>query len=92
MKKIRKRKSAIQKRTASSKATAVLPHRLQEEFLHFIEYHPARRLSTNLRSLLIEFLTYEGATEAEYLQDLLYDLEGLFELLEKVQDELVAID
>jgi len=33
----------------------------------------------------MEFLTYEGATEAGYLQDLLYDLQGLFEFLEAIQ-------
>jgi len=61
---------------------------LNEQLLNFLEHHPARRLSVNLRTMLMEFLMYEGATEAEYLQDLLYDLEGLFKLLEVAQGEV----
>jgi hypothetical protein len=52
----------------------------------FMEYYPAKRLSNNLRSLLLEFLMYDGSSEAEYLSDLCVDLDGLFELLD-VLDE-----
>ena len=55
---------------------------VQEAVVHFREYHPVDRFSRNLRTLLIEFLMYDGAIEANYLQDLLYDMQGLFELLE----------
>jgi len=60
---------------------------LKEELMHFVEYHQAGRFSRNLRKMLIEFLMYEGATEANYLMDLLYDLEGLFQLLDVIQSE-----
>jgi hypothetical protein len=61
--------------------------RLQEAFVRFLEYHPAKRFSVNLRSWLLEFLMYDGSAEAEYLYHLVVDLDGLFELLEVVQEE-----
>jgi hypothetical protein len=59
---------------------------LIEEFKYFIEYHPTERFIRNLRKMLIEFLLYDGATEAVYLNDLLFDLEGLFHLLDEIQN------
>lgn len=58
--------------------------RLQEAFVRFLEYHPAKRFSVNLRSWLLEFLMYDGSAEAEYLYHLVIDLARLFELLEVV--------
>ena len=70
-----------------SEHTSVLSPRLMEAFERFVEYHPARRLSVNLRSLLLEFLMYDGSPEAEYLQDLVVDLDGLFQLLDVLEEE-----
>ncbi|MEJ0057679.1 MAG: hypothetical protein WDN75_19760 [Bacteroidota bacterium] len=39
---------------------------LREQLLHFLEHHPARRLSVNLRTMLLEFLMFEGAIESPY--------------------------
>jgi hypothetical protein len=80
------------KRKTTSKKTPKEPNftvtpRLQEAFVRFLEYHPAKRLSVNLRSWLLEFLMYDGSVEAEYLRDLVIDLDGLFEMLEVVQEE-----
>lgn len=61
---------------------------LIEEFERFVEYHPAKRLARNLRSLLLEFLMFDGSTEAEYLKDLAVDLDGLYSLLDAVEQEL----
>jgi len=66
----------------------ILTKSLKEEFIRFIEYHPAKRFTKNLRTMLLEFLMYDGAIEATYLDDLLYDLEALFELLDVIQNEL----
>ena len=68
-------------------AAPVLAPSVKAGMLHFIEYHPASRFSRNLRSMLLEFLMFDGAAEASYLNDLLYDLEGLFQLLEVIQSE-----
>jgi hypothetical protein len=61
--------------------------KLQETFVRFLGYHPAKQFSVNLRSWLLEFLMYDGSAEAEYLYHLVIDLDGLFELLEVVQEE-----
>ena len=66
---------------------ALLSEALAEEVVRFREYHPPNRFSRNLRTMLIEFLMFEGAIEENYLQDLLYDLQGLFELLDTIQAE-----
>jgi hypothetical protein len=60
---------------------------LTDKVLRFIEYHPAKRFDKNLRKMLIEFLQFDGAVEAMYLNDLLYDLEGLFTLLDAIQED-----
>src|SRR5277367_6420168 len=92
MKKIKSHKSGQRaKRNGLQKAaknnSPVNGTTLRETFLHFIEYHPAKRFSKNLRSMLLEFLMFEGAIEAIYLNDLLYDLEGLFQLLDVIESE-----
>jgi hypothetical protein len=76
-----KMRTAAQERPAVGRA-------VQEELIRFREYHPVNRFSRNLRTMLIEFLMHEESIEANYLQDLLYDLQGLFELLEAIQLEI----
>lgn len=66
---------------------ATISQDLLEQFERFYEYHPAKRLSRNLRSLLLEFLMYDGSAEAEYLRDLVIDLDGLFALLDAMEEE-----
>ena len=73
--------------TAIDVPRATVSHELLEQFERFYEYHPAKRLSRNLRSLLLEFLMYDGSTEAEYLRDLVIDLDGLFTLLDAMEGE-----
>lgn len=80
-----KKKSSSKKKEKELDFT-VTP-RLQEAFVRFLEYHPAKRLSVNLRTWLLEFLMYDGSAEAEYLYHLVTDLSGLFDLLEVIQEE-----
>lgn len=68
-------------------ATAMVSSALQEELLRFVEYHPPRRLNRNLRTMLLQYLMHEGSIEAFYLQDLLYDLQALFELMDALEAE-----
>lgn len=65
----------------------VLSDTLATEFVQFLEYHDAKQFSRNLRKMLIEFLMREGSLESVYLKDLLYDIEGLFELLDVIESE-----
>jgi hypothetical protein len=72
---------------ATDAPRATISQNLLEQFERFYEYHPARRLSRNLRSMLLEFLMYDGSAEAEYLRDLVIDLDGLFSLLDAMEEE-----
>jgi hypothetical protein len=82
----RAKKKTTRKAKVEESDFTVTP-RLQEAFVRFLEYHPAKRFSVNLRTWLLEFLMYDGSTEAEYLYHLVTDLSGLFDLLEVVQEE-----
>lgn len=66
-------------------AKQALSRELIEELEAFVENHSARRFSKNLRKMLVEFLMYDGAMEAIYLKDLLWDFEGLFMLLDSIE-------
>lgn len=55
------------------------------ELQQFMRNHSAKRFSKNLRKMLIEFLISDGATEAIYLQELLWDMESLFALLDAIE-------
>lgn len=63
----------------------IVPPALHEKFAEFLWHCPGRRLSRNLRTMLLEFMMSSG-TEAPYIKDLLLDLESLFELLDAIED------
>ena len=80
-------KTVRHKRSSSSiKKYDVNLSAVQEAFLRFMEYHPASRFSRNLRKMLLEFMMHDGAVEALYFKDLIYDLEGLFDLLDEIEE------
>jgi hypothetical protein len=82
-----KKKARRRKPIKVNQFTPIISKAVIAELRSFIEDHPPKRFSRNLRSMLLEFLIYDGATEANYLKDLLYDLEGLFMLLEVILAE-----
>ena len=86
MKRVR-HKSKIESGEKRSGRPSVLSRSLRDELLRFAEYHPASRVNQNLRKMLLEFLMQEGAVEGFYFKDLVYDLEGLFELLDAIEME-----
>ncbi len=49
--------------------------------------HRAKRLSRNIRTVILEILQHDGMNEAEYLQDLAYDLVELHKILDVLEDE-----
>lgn len=67
--------------------TSALSRSLQDELLRFMEYHPVSRFNRNLRKMLLEFLMQNGSVENLYFKDLVYDLDGLFELLDAIEIE-----
>ncbi len=78
------------KRTNLHVATPMLSDKLATEFIQFIEYHPAKDFRRNLRKMLLEFLMHEGAVESIYLKDLLYDIDGLFDLFDAIESDDVG--
>ena len=90
MKKTRqtKNKSALAKALVREKDTKlVLNKTLKEAFIQFLEYHPAKRFSKNLRRMLLMHLSHIEAVESIYLDETLRDLEGLFNLLDIAEEE-----
>lgn len=62
--------------------TTTLTPELQEAVETFIEYHNPERTCKLLRAMLMEALKHDLLTEELYFNDLVYDLDGLFSLLE----------
>jgi hypothetical protein len=65
----------------------VLNKTMEEAFTHFLEHHPVKRLSKNLRRVLMEHLIQNEAGQSIYLYETLLDLHGLFELLDVAEEE-----
>jgi hypothetical protein len=81
-------KSLLAKAIAKEKdKKLVLNKILQEAFIQFLEYHPAKRFSKNLRRMLLMHLSHSEAVESIYLDQTLWDLEGLFNLLDVAEEE-----
>ena len=83
---VRKKKERIAEITIKSDSGALVVTREAKGLLStFIEQHPPLRLSRNLRKMLLHFLMSEGGIEESYNQDLLYDLDALFSLIEEIR-------
>ena len=63
---------------------------LKEAFIKFMKHYPAKRFSRNVRRMFLEHLMYDGSVASIYLYDTLMDLDGLFELLDAIEDEWPA--
>ena len=55
---------------------------LKQEFSRFMEFHPPEEMIRNMRHLLLEYVMSDSARESTHFKDVVFDLEGLFELLE----------
>lgn len=60
---------------------------LAAAFIHFLEYHPAKRLSKNLRRVFLEYLRHQHVGVSIYFEETVKDLEGLFDLLDIIEEE-----
>ena len=54
-------------------------------FITFLEYTPPARLNRNLRKMMMAWLIAEPGSTPAYYEDLLHDLNNLFELLDAVE-------
>lgn len=83
---MRQQKLKKSKHSQKENQESKLPAALIEEFNQFIEYHSAKQFSRNLRRMLLEFLIHDQSIESVYLKDLLRDFEGLFSLLDTIEE------
>lgn len=75
------------KKVAAKAKKLVLSKTMQEALVHFLEHHPANRVSKNLRRMLVEYLMHNEAGQSIYLYETLLDLHGLFELLDVAEEQ-----
>jgi hypothetical protein len=61
--------------------TPPLPLLLEEAVMHFLRYHPANRVSKNLRVMLFAYLR-NSDLDSEEMQTILDDVEGICNLLD----------
>lgn len=93
MKKTRrkKNKSALTEALPKEKdKKLVLSKALKEAFIKFLEHHPAKRFSKNLRRILLVHLNHGEVVPSIHLEETLWDLEGLFNLLDVAEEEWEA--
>ncbi len=65
---------------------------LQQEVEWFFERAVPGRLSRNLRNLLLSYLTLQQDGHSMNIEDLLVDMQWLFDLLDSAEDELAAAE
>lgn len=78
---------AKRRTTAIKVKKSPLSKAMKDAFILFLERHPPNRVSHNLTSLLLEFISIRETSDLPYLQDLAFDLQGLFELLDLAERE-----
>lgn len=81
-----KRKVSAREEFESLRTESPLPEEVREQFVRFVEYHSAKQFGKNLRKMLLEFLMHDSSVESIYLKELLYDLDGLFDLLDAIEE------
>ena len=79
--------SSISKRNKNSQKKVGSSQALQKAFSDFIENHPAKRFPKNLSRMIIAHMIYESHSSSPYMAETLLDLEGLFVLLDAIEEE-----
>ena len=64
---------------------------LEKAIVRFFTYHGPTRVNKHLRILLMEALTNGSLTEQLNFQDILFDLDGIFELMDNAAHECASI-
>ena len=83
--------SSTSKKNKNSERKAGFSQSLEEAFLEFIENHPAKRFRKNLSRMIIAHMIYETHSSSPYMAETLLDLEGLFVLLDAIEEETDTI-
>ncbi len=71
-------------KTTSPKNNRLSPA-IKTAFITFLEYTPPARLNRNLRKMMMAWLIAEPGGTPAYYEDLLHDLNNLFELLDTIE-------
>jgi hypothetical protein len=79
----------MKKRPKSSvkKSTRALSPELQDAFAHFLDCHPPKFFSRNLRNVLVEVVANHQGNYPLYLNSFLLSMEMFFEVLDTAEDE-----
>jgi hypothetical protein len=65
----------------------VLSETLHAATVHFFHHHPSDRFRANLRRMMMDYVMHDIGHDSIYLYDTLFDLYGLFELLDVAAKE-----
>ena len=79
--------SSTSKKNKNSRRKPGSSQALQTAFSDFIENHPAERFRKNLSRMIIAHMIYESHSSSPYMAETLLDLEGLFVLLDAIEEE-----
>ncbi len=77
----------VSKKNKKSRKLSFVSPVLQEALAHFIENHPAKRIRKNLSRMILAHMIYESHSSSPYMAETLLDLEGLFVLLDAIEEE-----
>lgn len=69
-----------------SKKSNSLPPELEAAIVHFLQSHPPKHFSRNLRNVIVEVVTYQKGNYPDYLNSLLLAMEMFFEVLDLAED------
>src|SRR5688500_3741785 len=66
----------------------IMSNELEEELIRFATNHPAKRFSKNLRDMLVHYtqINFDDGLPNS-MKDTLFDLMGLFAVLDKLEDK-----
>lgn len=89
------RKKSLNKRSTRRPAKAdplILSREVQVELALFLQHNPPKEFNRNLRSMLIAFMTTQLGGVSDYTERLLIELNGLFTVLDKAEDDWKKTD
>ncbi len=64
--------------------------KLEKQTVAFFEYVPPTRFSRGLRNMLVDYLSLQADGNRAFMDDLLIDIQLLFDLLDVAADEIDA--
>ncbi|MEO5978015.1 MAG: hypothetical protein ABIS36_11965 [Chryseolinea sp.] len=69
-----------------SKKSSSLTPELDAAFVHFLQCHPPKHFSRNLRNVMIEVVIHQNGNYPDYINELLISMEMFFDVLDIAED------